>query len=128
VLCSEYCGTSHSAMRATIHVVSEEDFERHRRNPAAAQYDGAAVYKRYACASCHETGGKIAPALNGLYGSSVPLEGGGYALADENFIRTSLMNPGSDVARGFRPVMPTYRGLLSEGEVAALIGYLKGLQ
>jgi cytochrome c oxidase subunit 2 len=127
VLCSEYCGTSHSAMRATIRVVSEEDFERHRRNPAAAQYDGAAVYKRYACASCHETGGKIAPDLTHLYGRSIALERGGYALADENFIRSSLMEPEKDVARGFRPLMPTYRGLLNEGELAALIGYLKGL-
>lgn len=125
VLCSEFCGTSHSAMRATIEVVTPEEFAVYRASAGAPPIDGARVYHEYSCASCHDTGGILAPNLAGLYGSTVNLEGGRTRTADENYLRTSLMEPATDVVKGYRPLMPTYRGQLSESDLAALVAYLK---
>ena len=48
-------------------------------------------------------------------------------MADDNYIRTSIMNPSKDVVAGYQPIMPTYRGQLSEEEILELISYIKSL-
>jgi cytochrome c oxidase subunit 2 len=123
VLCSEFCGTSHSAMRATIEVVTPEAFAAYREKEKAPPLEGRAVYHRMGCESCHDKG--VAPSLAGIYGRRVALAGGGTAVADENYLRRALIDPAGEVAKGYRALMPTYRGLLSEEEISALIQFLK---
>ena len=65
--------------------------------------------------------------MGGLYGTEVPLEGDGTVLFDEAHIRESVLEPKAKVTRGFPPVMPTYRGQLSEEQILALIAYIKSL-
>jgi cytochrome c oxidase subunit 2 len=38
------------------------------------------------------------------------------------------MDPQVDVVAGFKPVMPTYRGILEQPEAAALVELIKSLQ
>ena len=57
----------------------------------------------------------------------VPLEGGGTALFDEAYVRESILDPKAKVARGFPPVMPTFKGQLSEEQILALISYIRSL-
>ena len=47
--------------------------------------------------------------------------------ADENYIRESILDPGSKIVNGFKPVMPTFQGLVSEEQVNALVAYVKSL-
>ena len=67
------------------------------------------------------------PPLYDLYGTEVALEGGGKAVVDEAYIRKSIVDPMSDIVRGYRPLMPTYAGRLSEEQVMQLIAYIKSL-
>jgi cytochrome c oxidase subunit 2 len=55
----------------------------------------------------------------------VPLEGGGEALADEQYLRDALLLPNKQVAAGFRPIMPSYADTFDADEVNDLVAYLK---
>jgi len=55
------------------------------------------------------------------------LEDGRTVTADENYIRESILDPGAKVVNGFKPVMPTFQGLVSEEQLNALVAYVKSL-
>jgi cytochrome c oxidase subunit 2 len=90
---------------------------------------GQQLYNALACSTCHQAGdAKRAPTLAGLFGTQVPLLGGGSALADETYLRESILEPSAKVVAGFQPIMPTYKGQLSEEQLYQLITYLKTLE
>ena len=48
-------------------------------------------------------------------------------LADENYIRESILDPPAKVVSGFKPIMPVFQGLVSEEQLNALVAYVKSL-
>jgi cytochrome c oxidase subunit 2 len=54
------------------------------------------------------------------------LTGGGTVVADDNYLRESIVNPGARVVAGFENLMPSY-AQLSEEELLQLGAYLKSL-
>jgi cytochrome c oxidase subunit 2 len=83
----------------------------------------------YACATCHKADGKgPAPRLAGVYGSQVELADGRKVLADDNYIRESIMVPSAKVVKGFQPIMPPFQGVIAEEQVIQLIAYIKSLK
>ena len=79
--------------------------------------------------TCHHTeAGNRAPNLEGLYGQRVPLEGGQSALADESYLRESILFPARKVRAGWRPIMPTFKNQVSEDDLIRLVAFLKGLR
>jgi cytochrome c oxidase subunit 2 len=65
--------------------------------------------------------------LNGIFGRTVTLEGGEKVVADEAYVRESILNPAAKITAGYQPVMPTYLGQVSEESLFALVAYLKSL-
>lgn len=122
VLCTQYCGTDHSKMLATIEVVEEKDL------PVEANASGRNLFHRHGCESCHFDHSSIAPSLNGVYGSTVRLSDGSQVRADDNYIRQSILSPASQVVSGFQPVMPSFQGQLTEQEIGDLIDYIRHLK
>ena len=49
-------------------------------------------------------------------------------VADDAYLRESILTPAARMVRGFEPVMPTFKGLLSEEDVMRLVAYVKSLQ
>jgi len=47
--------------------------------------------------------------------------------ADENYVRESILDPGAKVVKGFKPIMPTFQGIVSEEQLNALVAYVKSL-
>lgn len=86
--------------------------------------DGAALYRRLGCAGCHEVPG-IAPALAGVAGRSVMLTDGRTVTADTGYLRESILEPASKVVATYPPSMPSYRGQLSDTQLASLVQYLE---
>jgi cytochrome c oxidase subunit II len=147
IFCTEYCGTSHSKMIGKVYALSETDFKKWQdglfslpkaeaavasaasSNLTMAQL-GEAVYKSKSCNACHSVNGTpmVGPTFKGLFGSEQELIGGTKLVADENYIRESIMDPMKKVVKGYAPNMPTYRGILSDDEVNQLIAYLKTLK
>jgi cytochrome c oxidase subunit 2 len=89
---------------------------------------GEKIFAELGCATCHrsETQGR-GPSLLGVFGKPVQLEDGRMITADENYLRESILDPGTKVVKGFKPVMPTFQGLISEEQLNALVAYVKAL-
>ena len=129
LFCSEFCGTDHARMSGRVVVMAPAGYAGWLADHAPPQglaVRGAAVFRQYGCSGCHMPGGTVrAPSLAGLYGKPVPLADGNVALADEAYIRDSIMLPAKQVVAGYAPVMPSFAGQISEEDIIALIAYLK---
>ena len=55
------------------------------------------------------------------------METGATIVVDANYLRESILNPTANIVKGYRPLMPTYRGQISEEEILQLISYIKSL-
>jgi cytochrome c oxidase subunit 2 len=93
--------------------------------PVAA---GGELFDRLGCRTCHggQTGA-LGPALAGVPGKTVELQGGTKVTADDAYLRESILTPQAKIVAGFQPVMPTFKGQLSEEQVMQLIAYIKSL-
>jgi len=133
--CAQYCGTGHSTMLAQVVVHEPGEFEKWLRDAAdlfktmtPAQV-GERLYGLY-CASCHTIDGsaRIGPTFKGLFGHQQKMRDGSTVVADENYIRESILEPQAKVVAGYDPVMPTFKGTFKdERDIMAIIDYLKTL-
>ena len=48
-------------------------------------------------------------------------------VVDEGYLRESILQPNAKIAKGYPPVMPTFKGRVSEEELNTLVAYLKSL-
>lgn len=151
IFCAEYCGTSHSKMIGSVYVLEPEDFQKWldgvykikkdgepgtvvaggaAPNQLSMAEQGALIYKTRSCNTCHTVNGDrlVGPSFKGLFGTEQELIGGTKVLADENYIRESIMDPMKKIVKGYVPQMPTYRGQLSDEELNQLIAYIKSLK
>jgi len=85
---------------------------------------GRALYSSAGCAACHADA-RVAPPLADIYGRVVRLEAGTTAMADDAYLRESILDPGARVVAGYSALMPSYRDHLSSGQVADLLAYLR---
>ncbi len=130
LFCSQYCGTQHSGMIGNIVVMEPAQYEAWMsggsNGPLSAT--GEKVFAELGCSTCHRTDTQgRGPNLQGVFGHPVMLEGGRTVTADENYIRESILEPGAKIVQGFKPVMPTFQGLVSEEQLSALVAYIKSL-
>ena len=129
LFCAEYCGTDHAHMGGWLTVMEPRDYAGWLRNQGgqmtlAAQ--GEQLFRRYGCSGCHEPGGTVrAPNLAGVFGSPVPLSDGSVVVADERYVRDSILDPKREVAAGYQPVMPTFAGQVGEDDLAKLVAYIQ---
>nr|WP_246513562.1 cytochrome c oxidase subunit II [Azospirillum picis] len=129
--CAEFCGTYHARMGGSVVVMEPSDFQRwldgQGAGPSLAQ-EGEALFRQYGCSGCHGAASTVhAPRLEGLFGRPVPLEGGGTVIADDRYIRDSILLPRSEIAAGYPPVMPSFAGQIGEDELLKLVAYIKSL-
>ena len=131
LFCAEYCGTDHSRMGGWLTVMNPRDYSKWLRDEGGEQTlaaQGQQLFRRYGCSGCHEPGGTVrAPHLEGVFGSPVPLSDGNVVVADERYVRDSILNPKAQVAAGYQPVMPTFAGQVSEDDLAKLVAYIQSI-
>lgn len=89
---------------------------------------GEQLYTQNACQTCHSTDGSrlVGPTFQNLFGHEVTLEDGSTVVADEEYIRQSIVDPSSQIVQGFPPSMVPF-DYLSESEVSSLIEFIKTL-
>lgn len=146
-LCAEYCGTSHSNMHADVIVMQPQDFVDWLEGFTTAEAlegqegleapgghslveEGIELFRTKGCLACHSLGKEelVGPSMEGLFGRERQLQEGEAVRVDENYLRESMMEPLRKVVKGYPPVMPTYKGQLSEEELNALIALIKSLK
>jgi len=90
---------------------------------------GRKLYAKKGCAQCHSVDGSAGtgPSFQGLFGASRAMQDGSVVVADENYIRESILNPNARVVAGYQAVMPTYQGRLKDRDITALIAYIESL-
>ena len=132
LFCTEYCGLNHSGMIGTVYVMEPGDFDNWLSGNAGGETPvqvGKDLFEnKLGCASCHAGGPQQRGAkLEGLFNTEVHLVGGGTAIADEDYIRNSILNPASQVVEGYQPIMPTFKGQVTEEQLNGLVAYIKSL-
>jgi cytochrome c oxidase subunit 2 len=131
LFCDQYCGTDHAKMIGQIIVMRPEDHAAWLRDHAEGSpaLEGRKLFLKLQCINCHSADAHArAPVLEGLYGRRVALRGGGSVVADENYIRQSVLNPATKVVEGWEPIMPTFQGQVNEEELIQLIAYIRSLR
>ena len=127
IFCAQYCGAEHAKMIGEVVVMEPAQYQAwlsgapHDESPAAV---GARLFETWGCSACH---GQRAPTLAGLYLTKVPLDDGSAVIADDDYLRESIIEPSAKVVAGYPPIMPSYRGQLSEEQIMALVAYIKSL-
>lgn len=130
--CAEYCGLNHSGMGGYVYVMEKPDFEAWLQGSVAGQTpveQGKDLFEnKLGCASCHAGGPQQRGAkLEGIFGKEVKLVGGQTVIANEEYIRNSIVNPSSQIVEGYQPIMPTFKGQVTEEQLVALVAYIKSL-
>ena len=133
--CTEYCGKDHSKMQ-TVVVVHEtlddlnawiEKYSKRQEGTDPVEY-GETLYNQRGCKGCHSIDGsnRVGPSFKDSFGNTNRvLASGEVIVADENYIRESILYPKAKVVVGMQPVMPSYKGQLSDDDIYCLIEYLK---
>ena len=131
LFCAEFCGTRHSNMIGWVYAMTPDDYEAWLAGGTPGETLASAGAKRFveqACNTCHgEQKGARGPSLTGLYGRTVRMQSGQTLVADEAYIRESIVNPQARLLEGYPPIMPTYQGLISEEGLLQLTAYIKSL-
>jgi cytochrome c oxidase subunit 2 len=132
IFCAEYCGTRHSGMIGTVHVMEPADYQAWLGGSAGGgtlASRGERLFGELACNTCHVNDGSgRGPSLLNKFGTQEQLASGSVVNIDESYVRESILTPQMKVVAGYQPVMPTFQGLVNEESVMALIEYVKSLQ
>jgi len=131
LFCTQYCGTNHSAMIGDIVVLTPDDYKKWLAGSTSGMslaQNGERLFASLSCNACHNAKPDArGPNLANVYGAKLPLSSGGTVLADDAYLRESILNPSQHITQGFAPIMPTYQGQVSEEGVIALVEYIKNL-
>jgi cytochrome c oxidase subunit II len=132
IFCTQYCGTKHSAMIGTVTAMEPGEYEKWLAGGAdegSLAAGGEKLFQSMGCNTCHRGDSQQrGPNLAGLYNNTVYLQDGKKIVADEAYLRESILQPTAKIVQGFQPIMPTFQGQLSEENVIQLIEYIKALQ
>jgi cytochrome c oxidase subunit 2 len=131
LFCAEYCGTRHSGMTGWIYAVSPEDYAAWLDAQGAQMSlaeQGERLFRSLGCSGCHGASSAVrAPDLTGIWDRPVATETG-VVTADTAYLRDSILRPEARIVAGYPPVMPSFDGLIDEGELQLLIAYIQSLK
>jgi len=128
LFCAEYCGTQHSKMIGRVVVMDQQKYQDWlagtpaEESPAEA---GAKLFRSLKCIDCHA---EKAPSMAGLFGSRQRMTDGAIIEANEQYLRESILDSTARVVAGYAPIMPSFRGQITEEQLMELIAYIKSLR
>ena len=134
LFCTEYCGMEHSGMGGWVDVLNDRDYANWLAGGGTGTAgslveQGRSIFMQNGCSTCHLLNAQgRCPVLTGLYNKPVQLADGRTVIADEAYLRESILEPNAKIAAGFQPnIMPVYKGQLTEANVIQLIAYIRSL-
>ncbi len=135
LLCTEYCGTSHSDMITSVVVHKPGEFEQwleeslaglEGMDPAAR---GKRLFRQQGCEGCHTIDGtaKTGPSFMGIFGEVHSFSNAANQVVDEDYIRESILDPSAKIRAGYKDQMNSYKGTLTDEQINDLIKFIKSL-
>ncbi len=127
-----YSSIAHGQMGGPVYVMRPADYERWLAGGGAAAETpaeaGLRIFNQLGCATCHAAGpGQLGPNLAGLIGSTRKFMDGSELVADEAYVRESILNSQAKLVAGYAPVMPLFKGMINEDQLLNVIAYIKSL-
>jgi cytochrome c oxidase subunit 2 len=137
--------TGHWAMHSMSFVETDDDYQKFLKSigDKCDQYlaqgkpcptdiaaeQGQRIYGNKGCLACHTTTGAagIGPSWKGIWGKKESTNVGEVTV-DENYIRESILDPQAKIVKGFGPVMPTFRGQITDPEIGEVTAYIQSLK
>ncbi len=116
-------------MGGTVTVMEENAYQEWLQGgpPVTPVQAGETIFQQMGCVTCHDAGAASrGPLLADIFGHEVTLRGGETIIADEDYIRESIMSPSAKIVDGFAPLMPTFPNLDDE-DIFNLLAYIKSL-
>ena len=132
LFCAEYCGANHSLMGGSIIVMKPDDYQawlsagRLADNLAASgeRFVSRTRLQRLSHGqfrhSCPASRRRLRQACSAARRRTI-------VLADEQYLRDSILLPASQIAAGYTNAMPSFQGHISEEQLLQLIAYIKSL-
>lgn len=131
LFCAQYCGAFHAGMIGSIIVLPPDEYERWLAGGTPAEsmeQAGAKVFQGSGCPTCHVADGTgLGPSLLGVYGHPVKLTTGETIDADDAYVRAHILTPRLRTVFGYKSIMPSFQGQLSEEQLNDLIAYVRSL-
>ena len=130
IFCDQYCGTLHSGMIGEVIVMEPAQFQTWLSGggEGSMAQQGERLFQQLGCNTCHrEDSLARGPSLVGLFGKPIKLADGRNLIADETYIRESILNSQAKIVAGFQGIMPVFSGQISEEGVLQLIRYIQEL-
>jgi cytochrome c oxidase subunit 2 len=140
--CAEYCGLRHSFMSSNVKVLSKESYDSWYADSAAVitetvssvpGSEGLTIMIGQGCNACHSSDGSriIGPSYLNLFGEKQVVVRNGKDVTvtvDEEYIKRAIFDPNVEIVKGYpKDLMQSYKGTLSDDDVAKIIEYLKSL-
>ncbi len=117
----------------TVDLVGQAASDMLAETPVSAE-EGRRLAEMMGCMACHSTDGstlgKEGPTWKNLFGMQRVFADGTRAVADEAYLRQSILDPAAKVVKGFENSeagMPSYEGVISNAQLESLILFLKAL-
>ena len=135
LFCNMYCGTQHSEMGGKVVAMEPQAYAAWLANggetvaPMTMAQRGERLYNgKYACSNCHgAVSNPRGPSLVGLWGKKRVFSNAPAQIADDEYLRESILRPYNKLTAGYGQEMPAYEGQATEEEVLELIAYMKGM-
>jgi cytochrome c oxidase subunit 2 len=134
LFCAMHCGTQHSEMGGYVYVLPQAEYaawlQHGGESPKSAmrtmEQAGQDLYTTLNCANCHGTVDSVrAPSLYGIFGRRETMANGETLVADDTYIRDSIINPYAKIVKGYRDEMPEYKTQLTEEQIHSLLEYIR---
>ncbi|MCZ2126298.1 MAG: cytochrome c oxidase subunit II [Anaerolineales bacterium] len=137
VRCAELCGTSHAYMENPVIVASADSYATWLNDQAKLAQEsqtpegkGKLLATKNGCIGCHSVDGTkmTGPTWFGLYDEDTKFADGTDAVADDAYIKESILDPNAKIVAGFPSpsIMPPFK--LTDDEISDIIAYIKTLK
>jgi cytochrome c oxidase subunit 2 len=143
LFCTEYCGEQHSAMITKVFVHSDDGFAAWAEETAnfiqnePAHVAGSKQFLISGCNACHAVTDQagtgpglltLSQAIKDGANVDVMVDGAQQSvLADDNYLRESILISSAKIKVGYSNQMPSFQGQLSEEQLGVLMIYIKSL-